>query len=408
MNFHRAYLRSELIARGCPGEIIDAFMGHANRGELPFLRYSTFDYEKYRQQILGYLESIQTSLDSEPLCQPPAPSRFLINGSGHSCLINYGNPWAGIASRYLQAGLKICVGGSTGFRQKIRMRRFSSDKTGVETSLADARNAEALEIEVIRQVGLKQLSKREAADWLRLLYLAEERWNATNAIPIAHTRLARLPAAQPSPFKKDNISHLPRVEAWRQALQTALRTDAITSSAQLLKAATLLSALLFGALIDSKKLCILGKFAGQPASQAGGYRYLEFNLPYAGMGNHHTQRWYPDPMTACYSGTRPPDRRRKWHGCPWPTSNLSCLPAGWANPPCLRERKICSMRRRHGGSSRWRRSTFTGFNEVFLVHSIHPRTWRRLHAQEIIRLIFPPRPPLSHPMKAQRRKTTCS
>lgn len=62
VNFHRAYLRSELIARGCPGEIIDAFMGHANRGELPFLRYSTFDYEKYRQQILGYLESIQTSL----------------------------------------------------------------------------------------------------------------------------------------------------------------------------------------------------------------------------------------------------------------------------------------------------------------------------------------------------------
>ncbi|RKT62936.1 hypothetical protein DFR40_0273 [Azonexus fungiphilus] len=62
VNFHRAYLRSELIACGCPGEIIDAFMGHANRGELPFLRYSTFDYEKYRQQILGYLESIQTSL----------------------------------------------------------------------------------------------------------------------------------------------------------------------------------------------------------------------------------------------------------------------------------------------------------------------------------------------------------
>jgi hypothetical protein len=62
VNFHRAYLRSELIARSCPGEIIDAFMGHANRGELPFLRYSTFDYEKYRQQILKHLESILASL----------------------------------------------------------------------------------------------------------------------------------------------------------------------------------------------------------------------------------------------------------------------------------------------------------------------------------------------------------
>jgi len=80
VNFHRAYLRSELIARGCPGEIIDAFMGHANRGELPFLRYSTFDYEKYRQQILEHLESILASLGFKIIASHLLPhrSRFTI------------------------------------------------------------------------------------------------------------------------------------------------------------------------------------------------------------------------------------------------------------------------------------------------------------------------------------------
>lgn len=80
VNFHRAYLRSELIARGCPGEIIDAFMGHANRGELPFLRYSTFDYEKYRQQILEHLESILASLGFKVIASHLLPhrSRFTV------------------------------------------------------------------------------------------------------------------------------------------------------------------------------------------------------------------------------------------------------------------------------------------------------------------------------------------
>jgi len=80
VNFHRAYLRSELIARGCPGEIIDAFMGHANRGELPFLRYSTFDYEKYRQKILEHLESILASLGFKVIASHLLPhrSRFTV------------------------------------------------------------------------------------------------------------------------------------------------------------------------------------------------------------------------------------------------------------------------------------------------------------------------------------------
>lgn len=251
----------------------------------------------------------------------------------------------------------------------------------VKASQADAASAEALEFEVIRRVGQKKLSKREAADWLRLLYLAEERWNAVNPTPIAHTRLARLSAAQPSPFKKDNISHLPRVEAWRQALQTALGVGEITSSAPRFKAATILSALLFGALIDSKKLCLLGKFAGQPAAQAGDYRYLEFNLPYAGMGNHHIQRWYPDPMTCLLL----------WHPAARSTGKMARLPLadiksvlidGGLSKTLLPKGTEDLL---EAAAAWWQLKMapidIHGLQRSFLTHSIHPRTWKRIHAR---------------------------
>lgn len=255
-----------------------------------------------------------------------------------------------------------------------------SGHADVEASQADARSAEALEFEVIRQVGQKKLSKRVAADWLRLLYLAEERWNATNLTQIAHTRLARLPAAQSSPFKKDNISHLPRVEAWRQALQTALRDGKILSSPPRIKAATILSALLFGALIDRKKLCLLGKFAGQPTSQAGGYRYLEFNLPYAGMGNHHIQRWYPDPMTSLLL----------WHPAARPIEKMARLPMADINS-VLMSGQLSKAELPRGAEDLLDAATawwqlkmapidIYGLQRSFLTHSIHPRTWRRIHA----------------------------
>lgn len=256
-----------------------------------------------------------------------------------------------------------------------------SGHADIEASQADASSAKALELEVIRRVGQKTLSKREAADWLRLLYLAEERWNAANSIAIAHTRLARLPAVQPSPFKKDNISHLPRVEAWRQALQTALRDGEIMSSVQRLKAATMLSALLFGALIDSKKLCLLGKFAGQPTSQAGSYRYIEFHLPYAGMGNHHIQRWYPDPMTSLLL----------WHPAASSAAKVASLPMADIKSVLIAGR-LTKAELPQGAedlldaaASWWQLKMapidIHGLRRSFLTHSIHPRTWRRIHAQ---------------------------
>ncbi len=57
-NFHRAYLRTELLASGCPTQVVDAFMGHANRGESPFDHYSSFEYRQFRDSIAGYLDGL--------------------------------------------------------------------------------------------------------------------------------------------------------------------------------------------------------------------------------------------------------------------------------------------------------------------------------------------------------------
>ncbi|MDE2341950.1 MAG: site-specific integrase [Betaproteobacteria bacterium] len=54
-NFHRAYLRTELLESGCQPQVVDAFMGHANRGESPFDHYSSFEYRQFRESVAGHM-----------------------------------------------------------------------------------------------------------------------------------------------------------------------------------------------------------------------------------------------------------------------------------------------------------------------------------------------------------------
>lgn len=76
-NFHRAFLRTELLERGCSPEAVDAFMGHANLGESPYSRYSTFDYGLFWADIQNALRSLHEALELEaiPSRLVPFPSR---------------------------------------------------------------------------------------------------------------------------------------------------------------------------------------------------------------------------------------------------------------------------------------------------------------------------------------------
>ena len=57
-NFHRGFLRTELIARGCSGQVVDAFLGHFNQGESPFFTYSTMDYLKWQDKLFVALDRL--------------------------------------------------------------------------------------------------------------------------------------------------------------------------------------------------------------------------------------------------------------------------------------------------------------------------------------------------------------
>jgi hypothetical protein len=57
-NTHRRILRTELVERHCPHEIVDAFMGHWQNGEEPFGIFSSFSFADYVTTLKKYLEPL--------------------------------------------------------------------------------------------------------------------------------------------------------------------------------------------------------------------------------------------------------------------------------------------------------------------------------------------------------------
>lgn len=55
VNIHRRVVSSELLDRGCPPEVVSAWMGHWHRGEEPWAKFSTFAFSEYRHCLEQYL-----------------------------------------------------------------------------------------------------------------------------------------------------------------------------------------------------------------------------------------------------------------------------------------------------------------------------------------------------------------
>jgi len=66
-NFHRSFLRTELLARECPAEVVDAYLGHSNYGESSFSTYSSFDYRIFSDCLDVYLRQIREELGLKPI-----------------------------------------------------------------------------------------------------------------------------------------------------------------------------------------------------------------------------------------------------------------------------------------------------------------------------------------------------
>jgi integrase len=163
----------------------------------------------------------------------------------------------------------------------------------------DCTSARTLEAQIINLIRTQTLTNAEVVDWLRALYLLIRDLRAAG-VNVAETRLpATLPSA-PSPFSEANMVAAARISTWREALQNGIEAACCeTASPLLLWGATILSSVLHGALLDSLKLNQLIEHLAQRGQFHGTTPrcYFEFDLPYAGLGNLHLQRWFPDALT---------------------------------------------------------------------------------------------------------------
>jgi hypothetical protein len=66
-NFARAFLRTELIARACPAESVDALLGHASAGERPFAVMASFDYARHFQAVDDAVLSVCRAIQLVPV-----------------------------------------------------------------------------------------------------------------------------------------------------------------------------------------------------------------------------------------------------------------------------------------------------------------------------------------------------
>jgi len=62
INVNRRYLRTQLVERGCPVEIINGFMGHWANGEEYWGKFSTLSFDEIISHLKKHLPEIQTSL----------------------------------------------------------------------------------------------------------------------------------------------------------------------------------------------------------------------------------------------------------------------------------------------------------------------------------------------------------
>jgi len=61
-NFHRRFMRTELLARGCSIEVVDAYMGHWSLGEEPWATFSSFTFQQYRDEMEKYLVPLMNDI----------------------------------------------------------------------------------------------------------------------------------------------------------------------------------------------------------------------------------------------------------------------------------------------------------------------------------------------------------
>lgn len=162
----------------------------------------------------------------------------------------------------------------------------------------DQASAQALEAWVVSEFRKGKITKLDATEWLRLLLDLIYEFNKEDC-DLFPTRLADSMRPVKSPFSPSAMQSRQRVEQWRDLLHKWISTSSSCTSTSEWQAAIAVSAVLHGALIDTNKLNQLMDKLGKrvaPAVENGISNYA-FGMPFQGLGNHHLQRWFLDPVT---------------------------------------------------------------------------------------------------------------
>ena len=376
-NFHRGFLRTELLERGCRAEVVDAFLGHARAGESPFARHSTYDFGLH----IAQLDEALSKLHSE-LGLTPAPSR----------VVPHPTRWSATRKVVLNSGkvqslIAATPQAKTKSQPRENLMRFlaSTDNphacllTGRPSSNPDESSAFTLEALVIDQYREARISKAETAEWLRLLYRELQPHRVLHP-KIAMTRLADLTPLERSPFVPDRMAQARRIAKWQECLWDWVRNISSTNPPPLeWRASVVLSAVIHGALIDSGKIAFLLQCGAgvDVLSVNHGLAYLTFELRREGKGEL-LHRWFPDPLTEMLLWRMP------------------ALPS-----PCSRGmllRQVAALLKRHGAdasecprnlsdlldsartawSARAAQIDLRCATRSIETHSIDPNTWKRL------------------------------
>ena len=154
---------------------------------------------------------------------------------------------------------------------------------------------------------------------------------------------------------------------------------------------TALSAVLNGALIDRAKLIRLRQMLDCRELELHGsdgdeHAFIEFLMPFDGLGNHHLQRWWPDPATELLLARHPRGERPAFKAT-LPLLQQLLLEQGV--PGNLQPEKISEVLRsaRIWWAARSAPVDLHSMMRTFASHNLTSRCWRRLVGRPA------PRPP---------------
>ena len=178
------------------------------------------------------------------------------------------------------------------------------------TGAADERSGRELEALLLGRVARNELSRTTAAQYLYLLHRVGKRLRKQQ-LPLSPTWVASILRPPPSPFPRETAHTVAKVEAWRNALNDIVAQRLPTDAANLW-ALTALSAVCNGALVDRAKLIRLRLMLERKdlhieRTSGEEHAFIDFLMPFEGLGNHHLQRWWCDPVTELLLGRFPAD-----------------------------------------------------------------------------------------------------